>query len=278
MAASPSATNKNALYDSYIRAIRWASDRIGEKGVIGFVTNGSYIDSNSADGLRKCLTEEFSSLYFFHLRGNQRTSGEKSRQEGGKIFGSGSRAPIVISILVKNPNVQAHGQIYFHDIGDYLSREEKLEKVSEFNSVNGITKINGWQLIEPDKHNDWLNQRDEIFNYFIEMGNKKDKDSVCIFSTYSRGVATSRDAWVYNFSAKKLIENVSEMIVYYNFQVNEKKKDPEFKEIIDTTIISWNRSLLNDFNKLKNHSFDKNCIYKSVYRPFNKSNLYLAGR
>ncbi|HGU0689804.1 TPA: helicase-related protein, partial [Escherichia coli] len=190
-AAYTSATNKNALYDSYIRAIRWASDRIGEKGVIGFVTNGSYIDSNSADGLRKCLTEEFSSLYFFHLRGNQRTSGEKSRQEGGKIFGSGSRAPIVISILVKNPNVQAHGQIYFHDIGDYLSREEKLEKVSEFNSVNGITKINGWQLIEPDEHNDWLNQRDERFNYFIEMGNKKDKDSVCIFSTYSRGVATS---------------------------------------------------------------------------------------
>ncbi|MFH4263733.1 hypothetical protein WAJ43_23080, partial [Acinetobacter baumannii] len=84
------------------------------------------------------------------------------------------------------------GQIYFHDIGDYLSREEKLEKVSEFNSVNGITKINGWQLIEPDKHNDRLNQRDERFNYFIEMGNKKDKDSVCIFSTYSRGVATSR--------------------------------------------------------------------------------------
>ncbi|EHH7722355.1 DEAD/DEAH box helicase, partial [Escherichia coli] len=203
-AAYTSATNKNALYDSYIRAIRWASDRIGEKGVIGFVTNGSYIDSNSADGLRKCLTEEFSSLYFFHLRGNQRTSGEKSRQEGGKIFGSGSRAPIVISILVKNPNVQAHGQIYFHDIGDYLSREEKLEKVSEFNSVNGITKINGWQLIEPDEHNDWLNQRDERFNYFIEMGNKKDKDSVCIFSTYSRGVATSRDAWVYNFSAKKI--------------------------------------------------------------------------
>ncbi|EPD1446937.1 TPA: helicase-related protein [Escherichia coli] len=203
-AAYTSATNKNALYDSYIRAIRWASDRIGEKGVIGFVTNGSYIDSNSADGLRKCLTEEFSSLYFFHLRGNQRTSGEKSRQEGGKIFGSGSRAPIVISILVKNPNVQAHGKIYFHDIGDYLSREEKLEKVSEFNSVNGITKINGWQLIEPDEHNDWLNQRDERFNYFIEMGNKKDKDSVCIFSTYSRGVATSRDAWVYNFSAKKI--------------------------------------------------------------------------
>ncbi|ELA4711041.1 endonuclease, partial [Escherichia coli] len=178
--------------------------------------------------------------------------------------------------MVKNPNVQAHGQIYFHDIGDYLSREEKLEKVSEFNSVNGITKINGWQLIEPDKHNDWLNQRDERFNYFIEMGNKKDKDSVCIFSTYSRGGATSRDAWVYNFSAKKLIENVSEMIVYYNFQVNEKKKDPEFKEIIDTTRISWNRSLLNDFNKLKNHSFDKNCIYKSVYRPFNKSNLYFS--
>lgn len=114
--------------DSYIRAIRWASDRIKDCGVIGFVTNAGYIDSNSADGLRKCLADEFSSLYFFHLRGNQRTSGERSRQEGGKIFGGGSRAPIVIAVLVKNPDAKQNGQIYFHDIGDYLSREEKIRE------------------------------------------------------------------------------------------------------------------------------------------------------
>lgn len=99
------ATNKNALYDSYIRAIRWASDRIGDAGVIGFVTNGGFLEASTADGLRKCLAEEFSSIHVFHLRGNQRTSGELSRREGGKIFDSGSRAPIAISILVKNPEV-----------------------------------------------------------------------------------------------------------------------------------------------------------------------------
>jgi predicted helicase len=125
-AARSIATLSKGLYDSYIRAIRWASDRIGDAGIIGFVTNAGFVEANTADGLRKCLAEEFSSLYVFHLRGNQRTSGETSRKEGGKIFGSGSRAPIAISLLVKNPDAQSHGQIYFHDIGDYLSREEKL--------------------------------------------------------------------------------------------------------------------------------------------------------
>ena len=124
-----SSGNPRSLYDSYVRAIRWASDRVGNSGIIGFVTNAGFVDGKAADGLRKCLVDEFSSLYVFHLRGNQRTSGETSRKEGGKIFGSGSRAPIAISLLVKNPEAEAHGQIHFHDIGDYLSREEKLGKV-----------------------------------------------------------------------------------------------------------------------------------------------------
>ncbi|WP_286196921.1 DEAD/DEAH box helicase family protein, partial [Thalassotalea sp. G20_0] len=131
-AAGSVATNKNALYDSYIRAIRWASDRLGDSGIIGFVTNAGFVEANTADGLRKCLADEFSNIYIFHLRGNQRTSGELSRREGGKIFGSGSRAPIAISLLVKNPNAAEHGKIFFHDIGDYLTREEKLEKVEQF--------------------------------------------------------------------------------------------------------------------------------------------------
>ncbi|MFZ1853161.1 MAG: DEAD/DEAH box helicase family protein [Nitrosomonas sp.] len=119
------ATLQKNLYDSYIRAIRWASDRIGNSGVIGFVSNASFVDGNSMDGLRKCLAEEFSRVYVFHLRGNQRTAGELSRKEGGKIFGSGSRAPIAISILIKNPNAAEHGQIYMHDIGDYLELTQK---------------------------------------------------------------------------------------------------------------------------------------------------------
>ena len=179
--------------NAVIRAIRWASDRLCKNkskdkanfdkseckikcqcsGVIGFVSNAGFVDANTADGLRKCLANEFSSIYVFHLRGNQRTSGELSRKEGGKIFGSGSRAPIAISILIKKPDVAEHGRIYMHDIGEYLSREDKLSKISAFKSIEGITKANGWLPITPDKHHDWIGQRDDSFSEFIAWGIKK---------------------------------------------------------------------------------------------------------
>ncbi|MDE2955436.1 MAG: DEAD/DEAH box helicase family protein, partial [Bacteroidota bacterium] len=147
---------KNSLYDSYIRAIRWASDRIGESGVIGFVTNAGWLEGNAMDGLRKCLAEEFTGIYVLHLRGNQRTQGERSRQEGGKVFGMGSRAPVAITLFVRNP-ARTGCRIRFHDIGDYLNREEKLAKVAEFRSVHGVED---WKELKPDQHHDWLNQRD----------------------------------------------------------------------------------------------------------------------
>ncbi len=285
------AKNSNAalskgLYDSYIRAIRWASDRIKDCGVIGFVTNGGYIDSNSADGLRKCLADEFSSLYFFHLRGNQRTSGERSRQEGGKIFGGGSRAPIVIAVLVKNPNAKQHGQIYFHDIGDYLSREEKLEKISDLVSINGITAIDGWTTITPDVHNDWLNQRDDSFNEFIEIGNKKDKTAISLFNNFSLGVATNRDSWIYQYSQKDLNHNVSRLIAFYNSERHRVipllNSDPnkDIGDLInnDSTQISWTVNLKNDLKKDKELSFDQASIYKTKYRPFTKSWMYFNRR
>ncbi|HPF23407.1 MAG TPA: DEAD/DEAH box helicase family protein, partial [Hyphomonas sp.] len=136
--AHRSTGNPRSLYDSYVRAIRWASDRIGDAGIVAYVTNAGWVEGNAADGLRACLQDEYSDLYIFHLRGNQRTSGERSRKEGGKIFGSGSRAPIAISVLVKNPSARKHGQIFFHDIGDYLDQKQKLSIIREFGSVGGI--------------------------------------------------------------------------------------------------------------------------------------------
>nr|WP_307004287.1 type ISP restriction/modification enzyme [Acinetobacter baylyi] len=274
------ATNNNALYDSYIRAIRWASDRISTQGVIGFVTNAGFVDANTADGLRKCLAEEFSSLYIFHLRGNQRTSGEKSRQEGGKIFGSGSRAPIAISILVKNPEAEQQGQIYFHDIGDYLSREEKLEKIGEFKSLQGIAATNGWTMIVPDEHGDWLNQRDDSFNEFISVGDKKVQVERALFANYSRGLETNRDAWCYNYSKKTLSEKISSMITVYNQQLEliDNITDKTLDDIIttDPTKISWHRGLKNDLLKKVRYSFVSTNIHKSLYRPFSKSHVYYA--
>ena len=162
---------KRSTFDPYILAYRWASDRIKEKGVIGFVTNAGWIESNSADGMRKCIAEEFNSIYILHLKGNQRTSGERSRREGGKIFGEGSRSPVAIVILVKNPDDKEKGKIYFHAVEDYLTREEKLQQLVTFKSATNIK----WQRIYPDRHGDWLDLRDESAGNFISLDPKEGK-------------------------------------------------------------------------------------------------------
>lgn len=285
-AARSKATLAKGLYDSYIRAIRWASDRIGDAGIIGFVTNGGFLEANTTDGLRKCLADEFSSLYVFHLRGNQRTSGETSRKEGGKIFGSGSRAPIAISLLVKNPEAAEHGQIHFHDIGDYLSREEKLEKIEGLASVGGIEQ---WQAIIPDDHGDWLNQRNDSFDEFMALGDKK-TDQPKLFDNFSQGVLTARDAWAYNASRSKLEANMARMIDFYNAEVErfnqahagleKKARDSAINDFIDTNPerISWTRALKQELSKNRNFEYDSACVVSSLYRPFTKQWIYFNRR
>ncbi len=285
-AAHSKATNMQAIYDSYIRAIRWASDRIDNAGIIGFVTNAGFINGSSTDSLRKCLVEEFSSLYIFHLRGNQRTSGELSRKEGGKIFGSGSRAPIAISVLVKNPNAQQRGKIYFHAIGDYFTREKKLKTIKNFGSIDGITQSKqGWQIITPDKHGDWIKQRDDSFETFLAFGYKKSHDKK-LFETFSRGIMTSRDAWTDNSSCEILAKNMRNMIAFYNSEVkrfndayphtDHKIRANAVNSFVnsDTKKISWSYNLKKDLVKGKSFNFKENYLIKSLYRPFTQQWLY----
>ena len=279
------ATLQKNLYDSYVRAIRWASDRIGNSGVIGFVSNASFIDGNSMDGLRKCLADEFSSIYVFHLRGNQRTSGELSRQEGGKIFGGGSRAPIAISVLIKNPNAKEQGRIFIHDIGEYLTREDKLGKIGAFKSIDGITKANGWLPITPDKHHDWIGQRDDSFSEFISLGDKKDKGAVTVFEDHSQAVLTSRDAWCYNFSKAGLESNLQRMIGFYNSEMQRYRTDcegiqksqyPKIDKVInnDPSKISWSGNVKANIGRFKKLQFNHNALNQAVYRPFTKAWVY----
>jgi predicted helicase len=284
-AARGSATNKNALYDSYIRAIRWGSDRLGESGVLAYVTNGGWVDANTADGMRKCLQDEFSSVYVFHLRGNQRTSGETSRREGGKIFGGGSRAPIVITLFIKNPNATRHGQIYFHDIGDYLSQQEKLDIIRAFGSIRGITAKSGWQTIEPDEHGDWLKQRDGSFAEYIAIGDKK-SDQPVLFENYSAGLKTQRDAWCFNSSRDALEGNIARTVEYYNHQldayrdakaVNQTIEPDEFTKDAGRDI-SWTRALRNDFGRQKPLDEADGTYVTALYRPFFKQWLYFSRR
>lgn len=273
---------KNSLYDSYIRAIRWASDRIGDKGVIGFVTNASFIEGNTADGLRHCLLQEFSTLYIFHLRGDQRTSGERSRKEAGKIFGAGSRSPIAISLLVKNPESKNIGQIKWHDIGDYLTREQKLEIITEYKDLNGITASNGWQDIIPNEFNDWVNKRDPNFDNYIKMGDKKDKEVKTIFESYTRGVGTNRDAWCYNYSKRNLQNQMKKTISFYSSELKRLKAEAaeQGKSIAsdyvnnDTSEISWSAGLKSGLVRGISSSYSSESLVRSLYRPFTKMNLY----
>lgn len=165
--SNSTATNKNNLYDSYIRAFRWASDQIEDNGVIGFVSGAGFIDGNTADGMRKSFYEEFNHLYIFNLRGDQRTQGETSRKEGGKIFGSGSRTPIAISVLVKDGS--DNHEVHYHDIGDYLTRDDKLSILRDKESILNID----WHTIVPDKNNDWINQRDENYMSYPALADEK---------------------------------------------------------------------------------------------------------
>lgn len=265
--------NPRSLYDSYVKAIRWASDRIGSSGVIGFVTNASFIDGKAADGLRKCLADEFSSIYVFHLRGNARTAGEMRRKEGGNVFDLGSRAPVAISLLVKNPEAERAGQIHFYDVGDYLSKAEKLGKVKSLGSVVGIAATQGWQVITPDAHSDWLAQRDMSFQRFIPLGAKANPGMPVLFSGYSSGVKTNRDWWAYSASKGSVLSAMERMIAFYNDAVDQKVEG----DVNDPTKIAWSWVLRGRHEKGHRGAFDKANALIALYRPFEKRWLYYDG-
>lgn len=195
-----SSTLQRNIYDSYIRAFRWASDRIGKAGIVCFVTNAGWIEATAMDGMRKCLRDEFSSIYLFHLRGNARTQGEQRRKEKDNVFGQGTRTPVVITMLIKNLESNKKGQIKFKDIGDYLTREEKLSIIKK--CINN--DFDDWKIIVPDKHNDWLNQRDDSWYDFAPMSLDKSSVKDGLFNTFATGFVTSRDSWSWNFSQKSL--------------------------------------------------------------------------
>jgi predicted helicase len=271
-AARSTATNKNSLYDSYIRAVRWASDRVSERGVVAFVTNGAYIDSNTADGLRKCLVDEFTDLWIYNLRGNQRTAGEQSRREGGKIFGSGSRTPVAIMVLVRNPDRSSPGSVHYRDIGDYLHRDEKLAIIRDVHAANVE-----WQVIEPNVDGDWINQRDPRFESWPSIGDR-DGTGASIFRTHSVGLKTNRDAWVIGSDHAGTGSRVRSMIAAYNGEVASSLEDPEHTPDNDGSRISWSGNLLDDLARGTTYEFDPTRLRTTSYRPFQRQVVYFDAR
>ncbi|EJC11498.1 hypothetical protein HPHPP16_0821 [Helicobacter pylori Hp P-16] len=282
-----------ATRDTLIQSIRMASDLLKDKGVVGFVVNGSFIDSKSADGFRKCVAKEFSHLYVLNLRGNARTSGEERKKQGDGIFDSGSRATIAIVFFVKDKSV-TNNTIFYYEVVDYLKREAKLHLLAGFENLDLVP----FKEITPNNKGDWINQRNDDFEKLIPL--KRDKTLKIfdtIFDINSIGVASCRDPWVYNFSPKTLKQSVQNCIDTYNADLKrfnarfreafkqrtkgvksaELYKHLNDKEITtDKTKISWTRGLKKEFinNKNLQEKSSEERIRLALYRPFNKQWLY----
>ena len=283
------ATLQRKLYDSYIRAIRWGSDRIGKTGVMAYVSGSAWIERAFADGMRKCLTQEFSSIYVVHLRGDIRKSmlsGGRSG-EGDNIFGQDSMTGVAVTVFVKNPESEDQGKILFHDVGDNRDRSQKLEFLRSSASIGGINQCKGWTSISPDRHGDWLDQRDDNFEAFLSLGDKKDKMGPTCFADYSLGVVTNRDAWCINSSLQALKSNVATTIRYYNEErtrwENARKTGTAPSKIADflnpdPKRISWTRQLRKDAEKLKPLDVEEGQFVPYMYRPFTKQWQFYSRR
>ena len=258
------ATNKNSLYNSYIRAIKWASLRLTERGVIAFVTANGFLDSNSADGLRQVLAEEFTSIHVFDLKGNQKGDW---RREGGKVFGEGSQSGIAITLLVRNPANTDPVRIHYTDVGDYLTTDQKLERVSSAGSLGGLGAVVD---ISPNQHGDWLNQRRDDFETFLWIGDKQGEPS--IFGLYSGGLKTNRDAWCYSFEGASLRANMQRLIATY--EADRQAGRISKNATSDESLISWNRGLLADLDRGKVRTYAPDAVRRSAYRPFTKQHVY----
>ena len=276
IAQSDSRGLKNPLYDSSVRAVRWASDRVqaGDGGIVGFVTNSGFLDNKSFDGFRKVLAKEFHEIYIFDLRGNQRTSGVTSQREGGKVFGSGSRAGVAVLLLLKRPEpVAGTAAISYYDIGDYLSREQKLDVVnkSKFDEID-------WKDIIPNKQNDWINQRSDNYLYLRPVAAIQSEDAMPsltpLFEKSSLGAVTNRDSWVFNSSGDKLHSLVKRQVGFYNAQV-EALQEGSDAVLRDPGQFKWDGTAEQRARRGLVAELRPSGFRSALYRPFFRQHFYM---
>ena len=269
-AAQSSGANKNSLYDSYFRALRWASDRIGERGVIAFISNSSFVNGNSADGVRLSLQEEFSQIFIYNLRGGVRGKiGDTAKREGGNVFPI--QTGVAITVLVKDPVHSGTAEIFYAEAEDYAMRQEKLNQISAYGSIEGISGADAFRSITPNQHGDWISSRDERFATFQEIGSKSFKGKAgtpAVFQQYSAGLQTNRDAWCYNFSRASVETNICNMTNAYNAQLLTGEQD------YDEQVIKWSSSLESSFKRNIQATFSASRVQLSNYRPFSRMWVY----
>ena len=277
-AAESKATNKNALYDPYIKAILWALERIGEEGVVAFVTNNGFLDGVAFDGMRKHLVAACNDIYILDLGGNARKGLKVSN---ANVFGI--RVGVSINLFVKTNRDQSEkSNIFYYRTDELWNKKQKFDFLNKHQQIETIE----WQKLQPDKRYTWLTEGLHAeFDTFIPMGTKETKASKgtavnAVFKTYSSGVKTNRDAWMYNFNQNALILNIQQMRTSYNSEMDrwkrEKNKATNIDDFViyDDTKISWSRDLKVKLKRGIIIEYAGHKLRTSLYRPFTKSNLY----
>jgi predicted helicase len=287
-AAGSSAVNKNSLFNPYIKAFRWSTDRLGKDGgIIGFITDGGWLTNNSHDGFRKAIENEFSTIYIFNLRGNANSKGEFRKKEAGNVFGEGSKTGVAITLLIKKPEITVgKATIHYADIGDFHNREKKLDLLKGFRSI--VNADIESRVLTPNSDGDWLAMRSEGFNEFFPLwpSKKGDTNTQSFFVLMSMGLASNRDPWVYNSSRSILLDNMSRTVHFYNDEVArvrtelEKNKDLNVEEFLnaDSTKIKWTSSLIPNLINGNSAEFDATKVTQANYRPFFKQFLYYGDK
>ena len=274
------ATNKNALADPYVKAIRWAADRIGEEGVVAFVSNSGFLDGVASDGMRKHLADDFDSIYVLDLGGNVRKNPKLSGTTHN-VFGI--QVGVSINFFVKRGGkAGAPAEMYYARVDENWRKEEKYRYLDAQEQYGRVE----WKRIMPDKRHTWLTEGLHAeFETFIPLGSKEAKAAKgetedVIFKSYGRGVSTGRDAWAYNFNRKALIENIKGTIEIYNEQVfkwerrrNQGTNVDDFV-VYDDKEISWSRDLKARLKRNRLCEYAEHKVRTSLYRPFTKSSYY----
>ena len=275
-AARSIATSKKQLYDSHVRAVRWASNRVRDSangGIVAFVTNSGFVDSKAFDGFRKTVTSEFHAIHVYNLRGNARTSGEQRRREGGNVFESGSRAGVAILLLVKHPaSVPNSGTVIrYRDIGDRLTRERKLEILSGSGQAES-----DWTSITPNEHGDWINQRSERFLKLRPLIATRGVDSprTALFSLNSNGLKTNRDVWVFDSSTTKLRKRIVTQAGFFNEQADVSDKDENWPKR-DPSRFKWDREIERNARNDRRIEVSESSYRDAMYRPFFRQRVYM---
>ncbi|KPA22698.1 type I restriction enzyme EcoKI subunit R [Shimia sp. SK013] len=256
------------LYDSYIRAIRWASDRLGEDGgVVGFISGNGWIDKAYADGMRKCLEEECTSIYIINLRGDVRKNmlSKGAAGEGENIFGQGSMTGAAIAFFVKNPASKAEHKVYYYDIGDNLKTEQKLAILCELKSIARLGENEAFEVTQADDSFDWINKRDTSFEAYVCISNQRDEQGKGLFHTNSLGFETNMDAWAYNFSFSHQVSRSAKMCSLINDAIKHKKM-----ELVDSNYIKWTSTVGKIVQSSKNLSNSDFSVHLADRRPFTK--------